>query len=206
MDGQIVDFSEHVLNFIHSFDAELGYSVPVRTNTGLTSIEGVWVVGDSGGISGAHVARHQGLLAGVDVVRHATGNDACEPLGLRAARRALKRHERFQEAVRGIYSAPNFTHELADDETVVCRCETVTLGEIRRSLSSGVQSAGALKRATRAGMGKCQGLYCGPVMSVLTAEATGRTLDDRSGFAPRPPTRPVAVSIAAAPETKDEED
>jgi glycerol-3-phosphate dehydrogenase len=57
--------------------------------------------------------------------------------------------------------------------TVVCRCETVTEGEIvsaiRRPL--GARSVDAVKRRVRAGMGRCQGGFCGPkVLEILSRE------------------------------------
>lgn len=61
---------------------------------------------------------------------------------------------------------PDFGH-------VICRCETVTKGEIvdaiRRPL--GARSIDGIKRRTRAGMGRCQGGFCSPkVLAILTEE------------------------------------
>lgn len=56
---------------------------------------------------------------------------------------------------------------------VVCRCETVSEGEIRSCLHRGipVSSLDAVKRRTRAGMGRCQGGFCTPkVLEVIAAE------------------------------------
>jgi glycerol-3-phosphate dehydrogenase len=49
-----------------------------------------------------------------------------------------------------------------EDRELVCLCETVTSGEIKRALASPLPPAaiGALKRRTRAGHGRCQGFYC----------------------------------------------
>ena len=57
--------------------------------------------------------------------------------------------------------------------TVICRCETITEGEIldciRRPL--GARSMDAVKRRVRAGMGRCQGGFCGPkVIEILAKE------------------------------------
>lgn len=57
--------------------------------------------------------------------------------------------------------------------TIICRCETVTEGEIveaiRRPL--GARSVDAVKRRVRAGMGRCQGGFCGPrVIEILARE------------------------------------
>ena len=53
---------------------------------------------------------------------------------------------------------------------VVCRCETVTEGEIMDALNSPVppRSIDAVKRRAGAGMGRCQGGFCGPrVLEIL---------------------------------------
>ena len=75
--------------------------------------------------------------------------------------------------------------ELADEEkqalinrnplygNVVCRCETVTEGEIVDSIHrpAGAGNLDAVKRRTRAGMGRCQGGFCTPrVVSILARE------------------------------------
>lgn len=56
---------------------------------------------------------------------------------------------------------------------VVCRCETVTEGEILDAIHRplGARSIDAVKRRVRAGMGRCQGGFCGPkVMEILSRE------------------------------------
>lgn len=56
---------------------------------------------------------------------------------------------------------------------VICRCETVTEGEIVRAIHSPIPatSIDAIKRRLRAGMGRCQGGFCGPkVMDILARE------------------------------------
>ncbi|MGP1508329.1 MAG: NAD(P)/FAD-dependent oxidoreductase [Sphaerochaeta sp.] len=56
---------------------------------------------------------------------------------------------------------------------IVCRCETVTEGEIVRAIHSPIpaRSIDAVKRRLRAGMGRCQGGFCGPkVIEILSRE------------------------------------
>lgn len=50
---------------------------------------------------------------------------------------------------------------------VVCRCENISLGEIKQCFNSPlpVNSVDAVKRRTRAGMGRCQGGFC--IFSVM---------------------------------------
>jgi NAD(P)H-nitrite reductase large subunit len=54
---------------------------------------------------------------------------------------------------------------------IVCRCEEVTEGEILEAIRSGRNTLKSVKRATRAGMGACQGRTCSTLISrLLTAE------------------------------------
>jgi NAD(P)H-nitrite reductase large subunit len=100
--------------------------------------------------------------------------------------------------VRRVYQAPALFSQLADPDTIVCRCENVTLATVAATARE-VHSSGALKRLTRAGMGQCQGRFCGFMVTHLVAETTGVPADAQSGFAPQPPLRPVQVSALAAP-------
>lgn len=55
---------------------------------------------------------------------------------------------------------------------VICRCETVTEAEIVEAVRRGATSLDAVKRRTRAGMGRCQGGFCAPrVMEIIHREA-----------------------------------
>ena len=57
---------------------------------------------------------------------------------------------------------------------IICRCETVTEGEIIDAItrSLGAKSLDGVKRRTRAGMGRCQAGFCSP----KTMEIIGREL------------------------------
>lgn len=58
-----------------------------------------------------------------------------------------------------------------EDEVIVCRCERVTLGEIRRYIRAGVRDLNQLKALTRAGMGACGSKTCNLLLlSVMKSE------------------------------------
>ena len=76
-------------------------------------------------------------------------------------------------------------HELSDEEKnakikenplygrIICRCETVTEGEIVDAVrrGAGARDMDGVKRRVRAGMGRCQGGFCGPkVMEIISRE------------------------------------
>lgn len=79
------------------------------------------------------------------------------------------------------------------DDTVICRCEEVTAGAIRAARADGAASLPAIKRATRAGMGRCAGRFC----AVAVAEICGAGAEADLA-APRMPLRPVLAGAILA--------
>ncbi|MBR1796726.1 MAG: NAD(P)/FAD-dependent oxidoreductase [Clostridiales bacterium] len=63
---------------------------------------------------------------------------------------------------------------------IICRCETVTEAEIRDAIRRpvGARSIDAVKRRTRAGMGRCQGGFCSPRVAAIISEETGIPLTE----------------------------
>ncbi|MBN1519720.1 MAG: NAD(P)/FAD-dependent oxidoreductase [Spirochaetales bacterium] len=63
---------------------------------------------------------------------------------------------------------------------IVCRCEEISEGEVRNALRSTlpVSSLDAVKRRTRAGMGRCHGGFCTPRVMEIVASETGTGLCD----------------------------
>jgi NADPH-dependent 2,4-dienoyl-CoA reductase/sulfur reductase-like enzyme len=184
-----------LLGLRHSVDPRTGGYVVERSGSGRSSLEDVWVVGDGAEVGGAKVAESTGVLAGAEAAA-SLGRPAGDT---RAEGRRRDRHQRFQRALWRVYGGPVLFAQLADPQTIICRCENVTLATIAAALRE-VRSAGALKRLTRAGMGQCQGRFCGFVVTELVKETTGVPVSERSGFAPQPPLRPTRLSVLAAPE------
>ena len=46
------------------------------------------------------------------------------------------------------------------EDTIICRCEDITLAEVRKAIADGWRTLDEIKRVTRAGMGPCQGRTC----------------------------------------------
>ena len=74
------------------------------------------------------------------------------------------------------------------DETLVCRCECVSAGAIRKAVAEGFLEVNEVKRVTRCGMGQCQGRMCGPALAEITARAQGARPDTVGS-----PFRPVKL-------------
>jgi NADPH-dependent 2,4-dienoyl-CoA reductase/sulfur reductase-like enzyme len=179
----------------HAFDPARGHLVTEKDGDGLTSVAHVYAVGDCTGLGGAPAAEAEGIIAGLAAARSlglapATGQDQAAA----QARAQLRRHRRFQAGLWELFRGPRLLTELASPETVICRCEELTLAEIESGFDPGTQSIGAAKRATRAGMGRCQGRYCGPVLAALAAARQAVPLDEAAHWAPRPPVKPIHIS------------
>jgi NAD(P)H-nitrite reductase large subunit len=180
----------------HEYDSARGALRTVTDGSGRTSVPTVWAVGDSAGVRGAKFAQVQGAVAAAAIIADLRGGPGAEDLRIA---RAARRHLSFQQGVNALFAAPVLTDQLAEPSTVVCRCEGVTHGDLVEAMTDGVSSPGAVKRVTRAGMGKCQGRYCGPVLAEMEARRRGVPVSERSGFAPQAPVKPVPLGDVAQP-------
>ena len=181
------------------YDARWKHLAVVRDADGRTSLPQVFAAGDGAGFGGARAAEAEGTLAGIAAALDCGAAET--PALVRArdgARSALERARRFQAALWQLYDAPVPTHHLADPGTLVCRCEEVSLTDVEAACDAGARSLGAVKRATRLGMGRCQGRYCAPVAADLLAGRGGRPPQPDDFFAPRTPLRPVPIGAIAA--------
>jgi len=70
-------------------------------------------------------------------------------------------------------AARELFRENADYGSVVCRCEKITKAEIKEAIRRGARTLDGVKRRCRAGMGKCQGGFCGPTVLKMLAEELG---------------------------------
>ena len=171
----------------HRFvDIGIGHLVSETDEEGRTAVAGVFAVGDGAQLGGARVALARGRLAGLAAARElgfAAPEDA-------SARTALARALAFQDALWRVFAPPRFRAGTLADDTIVCRCEEVTAGRLRQEIAGGLGSVAALKKATRAGMGRCQGRFCAATIARLAPNLP----DDWAFAAPRAPARPVAAA------------
>jgi len=179
----------------HIYDDRRRHLVTVRDEDLRTTAPGVFGVGDCCGLNGARAAVAEGAVAGVIAASEATGKSiSADPArNLRAARRALSRHQRFQTALWQFSAAP-WPAGLCGPGVEVCRCEGVALSQIEAILDAGNNGIGSIKRQSRLGMGRCQGRYCVPETVERMCQLLGTQPDEFSFAAPRPPVKPVPVS------------
>jgi NADPH-dependent 2,4-dienoyl-CoA reductase/sulfur reductase-like enzyme/Fe-S-cluster-containing hydrogenase component 2 len=86
--------------------------------------------------------------------------------------------------------------EPVPDDTIVCRCERITAGEVRREIESGVRDMNILKATIRTAMGACGGKTCTELILRLYKEA-GVDLDEVTLPTNRPFVSEVPLSAFA---------
>ena len=102
----------------------------------------------------------------IDRLLKLSGLDMAEKKNYNPIRRAIPEFRNLNNEQRAalIEQDPRFGR-------VICRCETITEGEIVEAIRRGARSLDGVKRRTRAGMGRCQGGFCSPrVMEILSRE------------------------------------
>lgn len=83
-------------------------------------------------------------------------------------------------------------------DIVICRCEEITLGEIRDWIAKGYDTFDELKRILRVGMGPCQGRGCQEIILREVARMENKPVSQVPTGTFRPPVRPVKIGILAA--------
>jgi D-hydroxyproline dehydrogenase subunit alpha len=175
------------LGLPHRFvDIGAGHLATETDADGRTASAEVFAVGDGASLGGARVAMARGRLAGLAAARDLSLTAPDEP----ATRVALGRALVFQDALWTLFSPPPFDPGSIADDTIICRCEEVTAGRVRTELAGGLASLPAVKKATRAGMGRCQARFCAATVARLCPALP----DDFAFAAPRAPLRPVPAA------------
>ena len=83
------------------------------------------------------------------------------------------------------------------EDTIICRCEDVTYGQIVRAIDQGFATMEEIKRMLRCGMGACQGRTCGRLIAQIISARTGKPLGQIAQPTFRPPAMPTELAILA---------
>ena len=188
----------------HEFKSGQGGYVPVRNGQMETSLPGVYAVGDGAGSGGAELSRIEGRIAGLAVAqRLGRLNPQQVQTAIDAQQPALARERRFAEMLGDLFTPGPHYYNMATDNTTICRCEAVSLAEIREAVTHGAQTVNEVKGLTRCGMGNCQGRICGELVARAVVVERGlldsypACLEAVGTFTPRPPIHPLPLSVLA---------
>lgn len=181
----------------HRWDASQACWRPRTDAWGRSSVPGIWIAGDSAGIGGAQVAHYAGELAALDIAANLGRIDvASRDRASRAPGAALRRHMAVRPLLDALYTPGPALRRPAGD-VIVCRCEEVSAGEIRRIAALGCTGPNQMKAFSRCGMGPCQGRWCGTTVAELLAEVQGRSPEAVGYYRIRPPVKPVTIDELA---------
>jgi hypothetical protein len=153
--------------------------------------------GVGGGIAGAEAASLSGRLAALDAAAFLDKLDPAErDRRARPLRAALRRELAIRPFLDALYRpAPSVL--VPADDIVACRCEEVTVAQIRRAARLGAQGPNQAKAFTRCGMGPCQGRICGPIVSAVMADTLGKPITEIGAYRPRAPYKPISLGALA---------
>lgn len=158
----------------------------------------VHFAGDGAGIVGADAAAAQGDLAALDIA-HQLGylNRAARDRSALPKRKKLMRAIAARRFLDQAF-APSAQALHPADDTVICRCEEVTAGDVRAFAKQGEIGPNQIKTFTRCGMGPCQGRFCGLLVTQILAASLGKSAGDVGCFRIRYPIKPVSLKELAS--------
>jgi NADPH-dependent 2,4-dienoyl-CoA reductase/sulfur reductase-like enzyme len=171
---------------------------PVLDAWGNSSIEGVMIAGDAGGIGGARAAEHAGRLAALDALRRLGRIDGARRDALASDERRVRQSHLAVRRFLDVLHAPRDEVLIPADDVTVCRCEEITAGAVRGVVRQGCLGPNQAKAFLRAGMGPCQGRLCGPVVTELIADTRDVSQESVGYYRIRAPLKPITVGELAA--------
>jgi NADPH-dependent 2,4-dienoyl-CoA reductase/sulfur reductase-like enzyme len=176
------------------FDAETRQWLPEVGEDGRTSVPGVYLAGDGMKVLGADAAEIGGRLAALAVLKDFKLKVSDDELkGLRAEQAKM---DRFRRGLAQAFPWPAQQAAALPDDAIVCRCEVITAGELRRTVRElGAQEANRAKALCRVGMGRCQGRYCGQAGAEIIAHAAGVPLELVGRLRGQAPVKPLSMAV-----------
>jgi NADPH-dependent 2,4-dienoyl-CoA reductase/sulfur reductase-like enzyme len=164
---------------------------------GSTNVDGIAIAGDGAGIAGALSAEHAGRLAALGALqRLGLIDEARRDREAAPHRKALARAGRGRAFLDAVYR-PADPFVLPAPDTIVCRCEEVTAGQVREAVRLGATGPNQAKSLLRCGMGPCQGRLCGLTVTELIADERHVAPAEVGYYRLRPPVKPITLAELA---------
>ena len=166
--------------------------LPEADADGRSEVAGVYLAGDGRRVRGADFAEMAGELAALAAL--GDRGIVVDQARMAALRRGLDRGLRWGQALQAVFPVPH--HFLADlpPETVLCRCEGVTVGDARRAADDlDAREINRAKALSRIGMGRCQGRYCGLSAATILAGTAGEKPETAMRIRGQAPVKPVPL-------------
>ena len=175
----------------HRWDSDQLCWRPVTDEAGRLGDTAVYVAGDSRGIVGANASAVQGRLAALAIGKQLW---VAKDTARRSAvlKRELQRYTHIRPFLDTLYR-PLDENRFPPDQVIVCRCEEVTAGQVRKCVELGCRGPNQTKAFGRCGMGPCQGRLCGLTVTEVIAEARSVEPSEVGYYRIRPPIKPILL-------------
>ncbi|RMO85885.1 Pyridine nucleotide-disulfide oxidoreductase protein [Pseudomonas syringae pv. philadelphi] len=167
--------------------------LPARDDCGRSSVSGVYLAGDGAGIMGADAAEMAGELAALSLLQERVID--VDALRVSDLKTGLQRIERFRHGLETAFPFPEDWAVNVPDDTLVCRCEEVTAGDIRSTVQDGHWEINRVKAMCRVGMGRCQGRMCGLAAAEIVAHESGRPIEQVGRLRGQAPIKPIPFGV-----------
>lgn len=189
----------------HRYNAAQRCFHPVTNELGQSSHPLFSIAGDGSGIGGAQVAALAGRVSALNALSQikVISESDCD-LAMQASRAKIKTELSIRPFLDALYPPPSSVL-LPADETIICRCEEVTAGDIRRYAALGCKGPNQTKSFSRSGMGPCQGRFCGLTVTEILAAANRETQDDIGSYRIRAPLKPITLEELASLATSNKD-
>ena len=179
------------------FDSQTRQWLPELDALGRSSVKGVYLAGDGTRALGADGAEAAGRLAALAALKDL--GQAVSSSELKRLTKRLARMERFRLGINQAFPWPHETATELSDDTVICRCEAITAGELRAvACEKGASELNRAKAFSRVGMGRCQGRYCGHAAAEVVAAAAGLPLEQVGRLRGQAPVKPLPFAAGMA--------
>ncbi len=174
------------------------YWYPATDKWGRTNFEKIFGAGDGTGVSGALSAEYKGELAALEVACCHGVIPSYERDRLAETPLSLLKKDGYPRPLIDAVFAPDPKRFSFDDSTTICRCESITVGGVRKVVEEGVTDVNEVKTITRCGMGPCQGRMCGPALGEIVAAELDRSIPATGLLSVRPPLKQIPLGEIAA--------
>jgi len=171
--------------------------LPQRDHAGRSSVPGVYLAGDGAGIMGADAAEKAGeraALALLEDLGYRVDPERCTQL-----EQSLERIGRFRQGLEQAFTFPESWAGDAADDLLICRCEEVSVGDIRRVVNEGHWEINRVKAHCRVGMGRCQGRMCGAAAAEIIASESARPICGIGRLRAQAPVKPLPFGLEVEP-------
>ncbi len=171
------------------YKADLGGWIVAVDDRLKTSYAHIYAAGELTGIGGGEQSLREGELAALVIAEDCGAKSADSVARIEKLKKYRQAQLGFNRFLANLAEVPAGCWDDLPDETILCRCEDVTIGDVRRAMALGLDSISLLKRGTRIGMGRCQGRTCTPIIDdfLQVNQAISKPASIRF------PVKPVAV-------------